>query len=260
MLVKVIEKYHIRPRELNDSLSSVIFNNVISLLDPQERIFTEKDIQTLEPFRYSIQAELTNGKCSFLQALTKIYRNNLLWVDSITNDILSKPFDFTQKDSITFTNSRKVQFAKDPQALRKRWLKHFKYRALLISAQPDTTTGKVPAESEIRAKLKATAHRRNLLLINPEYGLESTVEARYLNAIATAYDPHTNYFTPEEYQSFQNATSARTETYGIIVDESEQGEIVIERILPGSSAWKGNQLHKGDVIIAYRLRAKMYWM
>jgi carboxyl-terminal processing protease len=76
----------------------------------------------------------------------------------------------------------------------------------------------------------------------------TVLEERYLNTIAWCYDPHTNYFNTKKKNEFEAATSASEFSCGLDLDENDKGDIVIEYLQPGSSAWRNGQLHKGDVL------------
>lgn len=253
-IIKTFTQYHVQPRAINDSLSSEIFDYTIRALDPREQYFTKEDINTLSKYRYTITKGVQEKNCAFVSDLIDVYRANLLRSDSIIDIITTKPFDFKQKDTITFTNRDEMHYADNRKALEKKWLKRFKYRVLVLQnpmLSTDSAKDKfVPAtESELRAKLKSTYKKDISTILNFEGGLEEYVFDAFLNAIAERFDPHSNYLSQRNYNSFMNSVSAKEETYGLMLDENDNGEIVVERVLPGSSAWKSNEVHKGDILV-----------
>ena len=68
--------------------------------------------------------------CKFLDLATNMYRTRLIRIDTLVNEIMHKPFDFTKKDSITLINEDSSHFASDENALAKRWAKWLKYKTL----------------------------------------------------------------------------------------------------------------------------------
>ena len=78
----------------------------------------------------------------------------------------------------------------------------------------------------------------------------------YLDVLAGYFDPHTTYFSDIEKQSFEEDLSADNKAYGFTLLEDEQGNILIDGLLPGSSAWISNDLNKGDVVLKLKLDTK----
>lgn len=85
--------------------------------------------------------------------------------------------------------------------------------------------------------------------LNHPGGIEVYVGNAFLKAIAQSYDPHTMYFTQAEEDEFNIKLSKQAVDFGLQLSENDWGEIVIDAIVPGSSAWNANELSKGDVIL-----------
>jgi carboxyl-terminal processing protease len=50
-LIKTIQKYHYKPRPVDDSLSSLIFDQFLKALDPYGCFFTKEIVKDLEHYR-----------------------------------------------------------------------------------------------------------------------------------------------------------------------------------------------------------------
>lgn len=76
----------------------------------------------------------------------------------------------------------------------------------------------------------------------------SYLDNLYLNAIANAYDPHSSYFSFSQNKEFEQELSSEREIFGVNYFKNIKGEIEVNQIVPGSSAWILGQVHVGDVI------------
>ena len=64
------------------------------------------------------------------------------------------------------------------------------------------------------------------------------------------FDPHTNYFSPQGKQQFQESLSTEALSFGLELDENEKGQIVVDMLTPGGPAWKSGDLNKGDILLS----------
>ena len=67
--------------------------------------------------------------------------------------------------------------------------------------------------------------------------------------LENAYDPHTMYMEPEEYESFASSLQGNFVGIGIQYYELNEDTFLVERVFKGSGAEAGGML-KGDVIVA----------
>lgn len=70
----------------------------------------------------------------------------------------------------------------------------------------------------------------------------------YVNAISELYDPHTNYYPPEDKANFDISMTGKLEGIGATLSERD-GYIKVERIVPGSASYRQGELKAGDLII-----------
>jgi len=76
----------------------------------------------------------------------------------------------------------------------------------------------------------------------------SDVWFRYVNAIATRFDPHTNYFPPDEKERFDVSMSGKLEGIGARL-QKKNDYTEISELISGGPAWRGKELEAGDIII-----------
>ena len=261
----MIEKNHLSPRPVDDSFSLSMFNNIIRSADPGQRLFTNAEYKTLSAYRFSLDDELQGKSWAFLDLFTSSYKKALTRADSIITTQTQKPFDFSIDESVTRSRQKDLNFSKDIPSLCNRWLRRFKYLALdqmydIVNAD---TTGKTDFktviaahEAKLREHIKATELRAiKRITDNPE-GFENYVSELYLNALAEGFDPHSNYFSAHEKEDFQAELSTEELSFGLDLDENENGQIVIEQITPGGPAWKSGDLNKGDQLLSLQWEGK----
>ena len=70
----------------------------------------------------------------------------------------------------------------------------------------------------------------------------------YINSITSRFDPHTNYFPPEEKERFDVSISGKFEGIGARLQKKNDFTEITE-LISGGPAWRGKQLEAGDVIM-----------
>jgi len=87
MIVKTINKYHYKSRVVDDSLSSLIFDLYLKMLDPYGCYLTEEIVNLLDRYRYLIDDQISGKKSNFVDTVALIYRKQLRVVDSLVQII-----------------------------------------------------------------------------------------------------------------------------------------------------------------------------
>ncbi|WP_020526289.1 carboxy terminal-processing peptidase [Flexithrix dorotheae] len=257
----LLEKIHYHPLALDDSLAVKTFENFIKALDPSRLYFTRQDSIFLASKSLEIDDNIRNKNCSFLTTAIKQYQKALLRADSILVKMAGNPIDFVQKDSIVFIQSKKGQFRNDVQSLENKWAKWIKYQVIKeifspadesddpFSISEEALLSREPFSREKICKI----YQRNIeKKIDHPMGFENHVAMSFFNAITTAFDPHSNYYSLSMTELFLSHVSKNTYSFGIEIGENEEGEVLVEKLVPGSPAWKSNAIHKGDKLLVLK--------
>ena len=253
-LLQTLRNYHVDPPTDKQMYSEKVLHQFIQHLDPQGLYLTREQISTLNPLFQQIEEAIVQGDCRALKIATDLFSRQYHFVDSLRQQLLAQPLSYGQ-DTLAITLSRQPSYAADNKELQKRWRQQIKY-LLLYEAYGEAGERKISLAEEARLRRKVQERmncRRSRLMANPG-GLEGYVAEQFLQALATAFDPHTNYLPPAVKEQFMASLSVQTESFGIELEESPQGDIQIYRIIPGGPAWKSNELHEGDILLS--LRAK----
>ena len=70
----------------------------------------------------------------------------------------------------------------------------------------------------------------------------------YINSITARFDPHTNYFAPEEKEHFDQTISGKLEGIGARLQKKNDFTEISE-LISGGPAWRGKQLEAGDLVM-----------
>ena len=252
ILKRMIERNHYSPKPVNDLFSQQLFEHFIHRLDENNLYFTSADIKELSAYRSLLDDELNGKEWNFFNKVLIVYRQRLQKADSLIAAIMEKPFDLQVNERIFFTKDS-MRHAQNEQEYKRRWNKWLKYNTL-IQLTGDIIEGDDPKkalqnEASARQKVKASERRSIQKILNHPSGYDQYIAALYCDEIANAFDPHTEYMPPAEKETFEAQVGAAGFYFGITLSENAKGEVEIDRLMPGSPAWKSGELNKGDVLL-----------
>ncbi len=244
---------HFNALEYNDELSEKAFKQYLEILDPTKRFLTQQDVEAMSQYRLKIDDEMQAGSSELLPLTKKIMGERLEQAKAYASEVLSQPFDFTLAESYE-ADPEKRAFPNGQEGLKEAWRKGLKYQALVRyrnslqeQEKKSESERKSPEtiEKEVREQLQKTYN--NVFDAMSKYDDDDRT-AEYLNSVARIYDPHTEYFPPEDKENFDISMSGKLEGIGAQLIQTE-GEIKVSRIVPGSASWKQKELKEGDVIL-----------
>lgn len=251
MIVKTAEKYHYSPRDIDDKFSELLFAEFFNLLDPNGFYLTQSEITQLETYRLELDDEIKVENCTFLKVINELYKKKLLLSDSLITKLKTKKINYSTSDTLVL---KRDDICLTQKELTNKWEKFIRFQVIssyyanIDSTQKDKKP--TPTELiEIQNKVLTNEACKIKSRINYLGGTEAFVGSVFLKAIATTFDPHTNYFTQSEEQEFIGELSKEVSSFGINISRNDVGEIEISELLPGSSAWSSNLLNEGDVIL-----------
>ena len=129
LLTFVLEKGHYSPVEINDDFSKKVYKKYLDNIDPTKRFFIQSDIDEFSKYETSIDDMIKNKDLTFFNLTNARLLKRMSESREIYEDVLSKPFDFTAKESIN-VDYEKLPFSKSKSELKDRWRKQLKLSAL----------------------------------------------------------------------------------------------------------------------------------
>ena len=257
VITYVMERGHFNPKKIDDSFSLNVFRNYINDIDGQHRFFLQSDINNFKRFQKEIDDQIKSSEISFFNLTYNRLISRIEQVEGFYEEILTTPFDFKTNDSINL-NFEKLPYAKTLNGLKAIWRKRFKLSTLeyfsslkeqqsLDMAQDSTYQFKSDLVLEEQARAKTNENIKNY------FDIISDIERKdwfsiYVNTITMGFDPHSNYFAPDDKEKFDQNISGKFEGIGARLQKKSQ-EVEITEIIVGGPVWKAKALEVGDVIL-----------
>lgn len=237
-VTKIFSGYHYRKFNVNDSLSSKMYDNYLNDIDRGKLYFLASDVQYFEKYRTQLDEALSNGDLTaaydIYNTFRKRYRERS---DYITKFLASPKFDFTVDESFN-TDREKAAWAKNTEDLDEIWRKLLKNEALELKL-----SGKADSSVVTLLRDRYKNRERNLGRFRSEQ-----VFQMYMNAFCEVLDPHTRYFSPTDSDRFKQDMYQALEGIGAVLREDGNYIKVVE-VVPGGPAFKDKRLKKDDRII-----------
>lgn len=259
-----LESNHFSHKKIDDKTSEAAFGLYLKQLDFQKRILLMDDVISLRKYSKLMDDEMNSGHLELPVRGSAILSARATVVHEMVKEILSEDFDFTTKERIE-TDVEKLQYCKDDLELRGRWRKILKYEMLhqylnqikeTASAADETQKHEErPAEKKLTEDkdLRNAARDKvlktyDLFFLRISREKEAEHYERFFNAVANAFDPHTDYMPPTNKEDFDISMRGSLEGIGATLKEDE-GQIKVVAVMAGSPASKQGQLHAEDIIL-----------
>ena len=238
LLAHILSRNHYKKMNLNDSLSSEIYDRYLKKLDYNRVHFLNSDIESFEKYRYQFDDFLLAGHLKPAYEIFNVYQERFASRLAFADNRIDQPFDYTLDEYVTIKREDEPWLASEEE-LQDLWRKRIKYESLdLILAGKDS------------AGIQETLHKRNDNLKRriSQYQSEDVFQIM-MNSFSESYDPHTTYFSPKSFDNFKIAMSQSFEGIGARLSTRNEYTMVVE-IIPGGPADKSEALHANDKITA----------
>ncbi len=219
----------------------------------------QTDAQQLNAFASHIDDELTRGHVVLVDAGMELLNERIRQVDKLIDPLLDQGFDLERKEYLEI-EPKKIDFAADQDELRERWRLALKMQ--VIDAYFNSLEAKAKQQPEILKNISPKFHKTELeeairkVRTSSHRALDRLLKQtrqdhfdRYFDAVARAFDPHSDYMAPTSKEDFDIQMSGSLEGIGALLREDE-GLIKVIRIIPGSAAEKQGHLQAEDTILA----------
>lgn len=238
LITTLLSRYHYKKFTLNDSLSSVIFDNYISSLDFGKNYFLKSDIIEFKKMEYKFDDFILESNVKPFFDIFNHYLERLSERVVYIDTILTNGFDFTT-DETMILNRDSVDWAANRNELNDLWRKRLKNDALNL---------KLAGKEWDDIKETLVKRYKNYSDILNQYNSEDVFQFA-MNAFTSSIDPHTNYLSPVTSENFKIDMSLSLEGIGARL-MYEDGYTKVVEIIPGGPAYTSKKLHVDDRIIA----------
>ena len=259
---------HYSPKPINDAYSADVYDKYLEMIDPGKRFFLQSEVDEFSKHKTKLDDYLNRGDISFFNLTVDRLNARTKEVEKLSQDILSKPINFDENEELILEPKLKT-YPKNQEELRNEWKKFIKYNILqeieTLNAKEQTQKEKKDSVNKFKLKdtiklqiltpqqkqAKATDEVKDLLTsMFKRYDKRKKMDwfSVYMNAYTEVFDPHTNYFSPQDKEDFDVSFKGKVIGIGATIQESK-GKIKIGTLVVGAPAWKSKQISEGDEIL-----------
>jgi carboxyl-terminal processing protease len=253
LISHVLKRNHFSPADLTDEFSKDIFDNYIKDLDPGKRYFLESDYKEFQAYEYLIDDQIRDSKVDLFNLTYERLLQRQEESQKIFAELIEKPFDFSIDERIN-TDYEKIPYSKNRKELKDHWRKLLKLSALgtyydKVEDQKENPEEEQKSLAELEKETRAEIKKSML----ENFDLTDDVErldyfSVFVNSITTHFDPHTNFFPPQNKDRFDTSMSGKLEGIGARLQKKMDYISVLE-IISGGPAWKSELIEVGDKIL-----------
>jgi len=236
---QLFSQSHYLKHPLDAEISGKFLDEYLDSLDPRHFYFVSTDLKEFDIWRPTLAKMLRAGDTGPANVIfTRLLKRVDEHVAYATGLLKTEKFQFDTPETIAL-DRKKAPFPKDANEQEAQWREYLRYEYL-----QEKLSKKKPEE------IVSTLTRRYNRLAKSYHDYASgDVFEIYLNALAHAYDPHSDYMGKSAMESFN--IQMRLSLFGIgALLQSDDGYCKIIELTPGGPAIKSGKLKVGDKIIA----------
>lgn len=238
LIMGTLESNHIGHNVDDDEIARRVATTYARSIDATQVLFVQKDYDALVERVAKLFKSVKSAECG---ELTKLHDEHLAARKEIENFVrkdLKKPFKFDKK--------LVLEFDLDKRKRPKNKKEQIKLRRDLIQFQ---MANYVAAGSSIDEAKEKLVHRYELFTKRVEEREEKELYRLFLNAFATALDPHSTYFSPDDVEDFRIQMELSLTGIGAVLS-SQDGYTIVQEVVAGGAADRHGKLQPKDKIIA----------
>ncbi len=237
LITSILARYHFKEFEINDSLSTVIYQRYLNSLDHGKNYFLASDIKEFDKHKLELDDNLFKGDIQFYYEVFNVYLKRLNERIIFIDKLLDNEFDYSINENYDFDRD-KSEWAKDENELNELWRKRLKNDAL---------THKLNGKDWAFIQKTLRKRYKNFAQFLNQYNSEDVFQLA-MNSFTQSIDPHTNYLSPVTSDNFKIDMSLSLEGIGARL-QTEDDYTKVAEIIPGGPADKSNLLKADDKIV-----------
>lgn len=252
----VLNRGHFDAKTLNDDLSEQVFHEYLDAIDGQKRFFLQSDFKEFERYKYRLDDQLKNIEIDFFKRTFERLTQRMQEVEEMFPSLLEQAFVF-DKDEVIDLNYEQQSFPATLTQRREKWRQQLKLSTLSVlydkinedEKKAEQDASYIPKTFEDLEEESRAVTRNNM---ENFFDIMDDLErkdwfASYLNAFVLQFDPHTNYYAPEDKDRFDMSMSGKFEGIGARLSKRDQSIKIVD-IITGGPVWRDQLLEVGDEI------------
>jgi carboxyl-terminal processing protease len=234
----ILEQNHYRHIPIDEKFSPQVFERYLTALDPQHSYFLASDITGFERWRLRFGDMIHTGEIDPAYLMFYVFQQRNHERLEYALKLLDTEPDFTREETFQF-DREKAAWPVDENELNELWRLRVKNDAisLMLTGKnwPDTADTLRKRYKRVLARIDKVA---------PEDVFEAL-----MNAYASTYDPHSNYFSPRSSEEYRIQMSLSYEGIGASL-QLDDDYVTVTNVLPGGPAASDGTLKPKDRITA----------
>ena len=235
---QLLEQNHYSRRILDSNMAKEILETYLESLDYDKMFFTQEDIDQIEnEYSSGLNDDILLGNLTSAKNIYKIFKQRVDQRVADINELLTQRYNFSSGRTVTANRAKEPWPANASEADRiwRDWIE----KELL--EEKLSTSAREPGH-------EAVGRHYRELQDQIDHQDDQDVLRIFLEAVAQAYDPHSEYLGPSGLNEFKIHTRLTISGIGVQT-RMKNGYATIERIFPGGPAERSGQLHLGDMIV-----------
>src|SRR5256884_1302867 len=236
---RLLEEGHYTHKQLNDDLSGKILRSYLELLDFSHLFFTQEDVNALtEKYGPALDDDILLGNLKPAYEIYDLYQKRVDERVAKVKEFLKQPVDFKGDGTIDF---RREKSPRPKNAAEADDLWRGRITGELLQEHL--------SEHPIEPGPQLVARRYDRLARNVHESDRDEQAKFFLDAVALAYDPHSEYLSESDLKNFSINMGLSLVGIGAML-RTEDGYAKIESLVAGGPAQVDGRLKVGDRITA----------
>jgi carboxyl-terminal processing protease len=236
---RLLEEGHYTRQKLNEEVSKKFLLSYLELLDYSHLFFTQQDVDALNTkYGNSIAGDVLLGTLKPAYEIYALYTKRVDDRVAKIKELLKQPIDFKSNATVEL-NRQKAPWPKDEAEADQLWQGRITNELLQEHL----------SEHPIEPAPQVVNRRYDRLDRNVHEQDKDEQIKLFLDALAQAYDPHSEYLSKADMKNFSINMGLSLVGIGAML-RSEDGYAKIENLVPGGPAQLDGRLKVGDRITA----------
>src|SRR5205809_8063350 len=236
---RLLEEGHYTRKKLNEEISKKFLQSYLELLDFSHLFFTQQDVDALNTkYGNSIAGDVLLGTLKPAYEIYSLYMKRVDDRVAKIKELLKQPIDFKSDGNIELSR-QKAPWPKDEGEADQIWRGRVANELLQEHL----------SEHPIEPGPQLVSRRYDRLSRNVHESDRDEQAKFFLDAVALAYDPHSEYLSESDLKNFSINMGLSLVGIGAML-RTEDGYAKIESLVPGGPAQVDGRLKVGDRITA----------
>lgn len=238
-VARLLEQGHYSKQPMSADVSKRLFEQHLSDLDMNRMYFLESDVEEFRrKYETSLDQAILSGNLNPAREIFARYKERV--TDRVAKNIkLAEKTPGFDSNRVIALDRKEAPWPKNAAEADQLWADRIEAELLEQTLNEHATD--TPSQVIIR--------RQKQILRNLEELDDEAVVSAFLSALARTYDPHTQYLSPSELESFEIEMKKSLDGVGAVLS-SEDGYTKVREIVPGGPADLDGRLRVNDRIVA----------